>query len=113
MVPDPGFSCCRPEHRELRVGRQLTDSLHQSELPAESEIEMMDAAVKARFCEVMKAEFAKHRWDTFVDEPPGMAQGGSGVVVPGCSICKTRLQTVNQFIDHLCANVLAAVEREL
>jgi hypothetical protein len=40
-----------------------------------------------------------------------MTQGGRGVVVPGCSICKVRLQTVGQFTDHLCEKVLAAVER--
>jgi hypothetical protein len=94
-LPDgagPGCSYRGPGHRELCMGRQFENTLQQSKLLAESKIEMMDAAQKARFCEVMKAEFAKHRWDTFVDEPPSMAQGGSGVVVPGCSICKTRLK---------------------
>ena len=72
----------------------------------------MDEAQKARFCAILKAEFAKHRWDTFVDEPPSVAKGGSGVVVPGCSTCKVRLQTVSQFVDHLCERVVAAIERE-
>ena len=67
--------------------------------------EMIDAAEKLRLCHVIKAEFAKHRWDTFVDEPPSMAQGGRGVVAPGCSICKTRLQTMGQFMDDLCVKV--------
>lgn len=54
---------------------------------------------------------AKHRWDTFVDEPPSIAHGGRGVVVPGCSICKVMLQTVSQFTDHLSAQVWEAIER--
>jgi hypothetical protein len=37
---------------------------------------------RARLHTIIKTEFAKHRWDTFVDEPPGIAQGGRGVVVP-------------------------------
>lgn len=41
-----------------------------------------------------------------------MAQGGRGVVVPGCSLCKVRLQTVSQYSDHLCERVQAAVDRQ-
>ena len=61
---------------------------------------------------IIAAEFSKHRWDTFVDEPPSIARGGRGVVVPGCSICRVRCQTVSQFTDHLCQKVQAALERE-
>ena len=71
----------------------------------------MNADEKVRLHAVMRVEFAKHRWDTFVDEPPSMAQGGRGVVVPGCVNCKARLQTVGQFVDHLSGKVQAAVER--
>jgi len=95
------------------VGRQLTDSLHQSELPAESEIEMMDARGEGQILRSHESGICKAQVGYFCGRTTKHAQGGSGVVVPGCSICKTRLQTVNQFIDHLCANVLAAVEREL
>jgi hypothetical protein len=71
----------------------------------------MDDAERARLHAIVKAEFARHRWDTFVDEPPSMAQGGRGVVVPGCSICKVRLQTVGQYTEHLAAKVEEAIER--
>jgi hypothetical protein len=71
----------------------------------------MDDAERARIQAIVKEEFAKHRWDTFVDEPPSMAQGGRGVVVPGCSICKARLQTVGQYTEHLAAKVWEAIER--
>jgi hypothetical protein len=73
---------------------------------------MMNALERAKLQSVLKAEFARHRWDTFVDEPPSMAQGGHGVVVPGCSMCRVPLQTVNQFTDHLAAKVWEAIERE-
>ncbi|HXW55544.1 MAG TPA: hypothetical protein VEJ67_07345 [Candidatus Cybelea sp.] len=72
----------------------------------------MSDAETARLKTIVKAEFAKHRWDTFCDNPPSMAQGGSGVVVPGCSLCTVRLQTVNQFTDHLAAKVWEAIEKE-
>jgi hypothetical protein len=45
---------------------------------------MMDAVEKVRLQGAIKAEFAKHRWDTFVDKPPSMARDGKGVVLPGC-----------------------------
>ena len=70
----------------------------------------MDDADRARLRAAVKAEFSRHRWDTFVDEPPSIAQGGRGVVVPGCSMCKVRLQTVSQYTDHLCEKVQAAVD---
>jgi hypothetical protein len=71
----------------------------------------MNDAERARLRTTVKAEFARHRWDTFVDEPPSMAQGGRGVVVPGCATCKARLQTINQFQDHLATKVCEAIER--
>lgn len=72
----------------------------------------MNPDEKKRLHAIIRAEFGKHRWDTFVDEPLSMARGGKGVVVPGCSMCKVRLQTVSQFTDHLCEKVQAAVDRE-
>ena len=57
----------------------------------------------------VRTEFHKHTWDTFVDEPPSIARGGKGVVVPGCPKCRVRLNTVGQFVDHLTAAVLQAV----
>jgi hypothetical protein len=31
---------------------------------------------------IVKDEFRKHTWDTFIDEPASVAQGRKGVVVP-------------------------------
>jgi hypothetical protein len=41
-----------------------------------------------------------------VDEPPSVAQGGKGVVVPGCPACKKRIATMSRFLDHLTDDVL-------
>jgi hypothetical protein len=64
---------------------------------------------KAAIVSAVKDEFRKHTWDTFVDEPPSVAQGGTGVVLPGCPKCRKRIQTMGQFIDHLSEHVLARV----
>ena len=38
-----------------------------------------------------------------------MADGGPGVVVPGCPACRKRLQTMANFMDHLADDVLPAL----
>jgi hypothetical protein len=43
-----------------------------------------------------------------VDRPPSIANGGSGVVVPGCPNCEKRLSTISQFIEHLAVDVVPA-----
>jgi len=58
---------------------------------------------------IIRAERGRHNFDTYVDDPPSIAQGGRGVVVAGCSICKVRLSTVSQFVDHLTKAVVLAV----
>ena len=40
-------------------------------------------------------------------------QGGRGVVVPGCSLCRKRLNTSSQFVDHLANDVLPAAIAKL
>jgi hypothetical protein len=35
-----------------------------------------------------------------------MANGGPGVVVPGCPVCRKRLFTMANFMDHLADDVL-------
>lgn len=53
-----------------------------------------------------QAELQRHTFDFFVDNPPSIAEGGKGVVTPGCPACRKRLQTVNQFVSHLAEDVL-------
>jgi hypothetical protein len=56
-----------------------------------------------------QAELHKHHWDTFVDETPSMAEGGKGIVTPGCRACRKKLYTTNQFIEHIAVDVLPAI----
>jgi len=60
---------------------------------------------KAAILSAVRQEFSKHHWDTFVNEPPSIEQGGRGVVVPGCPRCRKRIQTIVQFVQHLTDDV--------
>jgi hypothetical protein len=64
---------------------------------------------RAKILLTAKAELMRHEWDTFVDEPPSVAQGGKGVVVAGCPRCKMRLNTTDQFLRHLANDVLPPI----
>ena len=57
----------------------------------------------------IQSELRRHTWDTFVDEPPAIAQGGKGVVVVGCPACGKKLYTVSQFVEHLSRDVIPRV----
>jgi hypothetical protein len=41
----------------------------------------------------------KHHWDTFCTEPLSIAEGGKGVIVPGCVHCRKLLYTNNQYLS--------------
>ena len=57
----------------------------------------------------IQSELRRHTWDTFVDQPPAIAQGGMGVVVVGCPACRQKHYTVSQFIEHLARDVIPRV----
>lgn len=57
----------------------------------------------------VRAEFGRHKFDTFVIDPPSIAQGGEGVVVPGCVQCKLRMETDVQFLRHIEEKVCAVI----
>lgn len=57
--------------------------------------------------QIAREESGKHSWDFFVQNPPSIAQGGKGVVVPGCPACKVRIYTEMAFHDHVRDAVLA------
>jgi hypothetical protein len=40
---------------------------------------------------------------------PSIAQGGKGVVVPGCPACKKPINTMSQFLDHLADDAMPAL----
>lgn len=56
--------------------------------------------------EQAQREIVKHDFDTVVDNPPSIAEGGTGVVVPGCPQCKKRFNTMHQFTSHIADDVL-------
>lgn len=64
---------------------------------------------RTRILEIVRAEFHKHHFDYYAESVSGSNRKNT---VPGCTICKVRLHTVSQFVDHLEAKVEAAFERE-
>jgi hypothetical protein len=61
---------------------------------------------KSELLHTLQSEIRRHTCDTFVDQPPSIAQGGKGVVTPGCPACRKRLFTMANFMDHLADDVL-------
>ena len=65
--------------------------------------------LKSELLHAIQQEIQRHDFSHFVDEPPSVARGGNGVVVPGCPTCRKRFGTMPQFLDHLTDDVLPAV----
>ena len=63
---------------------------------------------KGKLLRALQTEIRRHTFDTFLTEEPSMANGGPGVVVPGCPACRKRLFTMANFMDHLAEDVLPA-----
>jgi len=61
---------------------------------------------KSELLRALQQEIRRHDFSHFVENPPAVAQGGKGVVVPGCPVCKKRINTMPQFLDHLADDVL-------
>jgi len=62
-----------------------------------------------RNIKIAREELANHSMDSFVDNPPSIAQGGHGVVVSGCPGCRRKFQSVNQFVQHLLDDVAPVI----
>lgn len=60
---------------------------------------------KQELLRALQNEIRRHTFDYFV-EAPAVAQGGKGVVVPGCPACRKRINTMPQFLDHVADDVL-------
>jgi len=58
---------------------------------------------------IAREEMQKHSFDSFVDNPPSIAQGGRGGVVSGCPVCKKQFQSMNQFTEHLISDVMPII----
>jgi len=62
--------------------------------------------------EVLQAaqeELMRHHRDTFCTQPLSIAEGGKGVIVPGCVACRILLYTNNQYLSHLAIDVLPQI----
>jgi len=67
---------------------------------------------KLKILAAAKAEIQRHTWGTFVDgDGRSMAQGGEGVVQPGCEACKKVLRTNSQYLQHLADDVMPVILR--
>jgi hypothetical protein len=64
---------------------------------------------KSALLRALQQEIRRHDFNYFIDEPPSIAQGGKGVVVPGCPACEKRINTMSQFLDHLADDVMPAL----
>jgi hypothetical protein len=58
---------------------------------------------------IAREEMQKHSFDTFVDNPTSIPQGGRGIVVSGCPACRIKFQRLNQFMEHLASDVLPII----
>ncbi|MFZ3331967.1 MAG: hypothetical protein WA197_15130 [Candidatus Acidiferrales bacterium] len=71
----------------------------------------MDKETKWKILRAAQAEIRRHQWDTFVDNPPSVAQGGQGLVVTGCPGCRKQFGTKTQYVDHLAEDVMPPILR--
>jgi hypothetical protein len=55
---------------------------------------------KSALLRALQQEIRRHDFSCFVDQPRNVAQGGRGVVVPGCPACMKRINinTTSQFL---------------
>jgi hypothetical protein len=64
---------------------------------------------KSELLKALQQAILRHDFDCFVGDPPSIAQGGKGVVVPGCPTCKKRINTMNQFLHDLAEDAMPAL----
>ncbi len=69
---------------------------------------------RSEFILKLQRELREHRYDFFCTSARSIAQGGDGVIMPGCVKCKESFQTSGQFLEHLVMRIMPeAVERIL
>ena len=66
---------------------------------------------KSGLIAAIQREILRHELTTFVDEPPVSSKGGKGVVVPGCSTCHKRANTITEFLEHIAHAIPPLIER--
>ena len=73
---------------------------------------IMDRETKSRIFESAKAEFVRHKWDMFEEEPPTASAEDRGASIPGCPACRKRINTLDQFFRHQSDDVLPVILRK-
>ncbi len=68
---------------------------------------------KSVLLRALQQEIRRHDFGYFVDQPPSVAQGGKGVVVPWCPACMRRINTMSKFLDHLAKDAMPALIEKL
>jgi hypothetical protein len=64
---------------------------------------------KSALLAAIRQEIQRHDFSHFVENPPSVAEVGSGVVVPGCPTCRKRLNTMGQVLDRLAHDAMPAL----
>ena len=82
-------------------------------LPFLSESNSEISVLKSELLAATQREIQSHDFTHFVDEPPSVAEGGKGVVVPGRPKCRVRIHTMSQFLDHLSNDAMPALIERL
>jgi hypothetical protein len=57
---------------------------------------------KSNLIAAIQFEIRRHDFSTFSE---------NGLVVPGCPACKKRLNTLGQFMDHVCDQIPALINK--
>jgi hypothetical protein len=69
--------------------------------------------LKSELLAAIQREIHSHDFSHFVDDPPSIAEGGKGIVVPGCPRCRVRIHTMSQLLDHLANDAMPALLNRL
>jgi hypothetical protein len=87
-----------PNSCPSRPGFSDNDATLRAPVSSRRESIVQESALLA----AIQQEIQRHDFSHFfLENPPPVAEGGSGVVVPGCPTCRKRLNTMSQFPDHL------------
>jgi hypothetical protein len=69
--------------------------------------------LKSELLAAIQREIHSHDFSHFIDEPPSLAEGGKGIVVPGCPRCRVRINSMSQFLDHLANDAMPVLLDQL
>ena len=68
---------------------------------------------RKEFIFLLQRELRLHSFAVFCSTERSMAEGGDGVMAPGCVKCKMNFQTREQFMSHLLMQVLSEVVEKI